>query len=79
MTGMTKAEKLKHCAGCEDDFYNGKNQLGVDECWRLGKAKLAEKKKIGMADAPPWKHNPIKVLSCYHQKGYWFVDADREY
>ena len=37
---MTKAEKRKHCTGCEDNFYNGNNDLGVNECWSLDNMKL---------------------------------------
>lgn len=31
----SKAEKLPLCAGCTDNFYNGRNNLGVTECWSL--------------------------------------------
>ena len=29
---MTKSEKLKHCVGCRDNFYNGNNPYGITEC-----------------------------------------------
>ena len=76
---MTKSEKLKHCAGCEQDFYNGKNPYEVKECWSLGKAKLVSRKKIHINQVPPWKQKPIKVLSCYRQREYVFWAPDKEY
>jgi len=76
---MTKEEKLKKCVGCEQDFYNDKNTLGVKECWKLGKAKLVSRKKISISQIPPWKQKPIKILSCYQQRGYVFWAPDKEY
>ncbi len=77
---MTIQEKLKNCAGCEDDFYNhnlaANNELG---CWRLKEAKLVSRKKIPLSQVPPWKQKPIEVLSCYRQKGYVFWAPDKEY
>ncbi len=75
---MTKSEKIKHCSGCEQDFYNDKNPLGVKECWNLKSARLVLKKKIHVDQQPPWKQKPIKVPSCYCQKRYVFWDKDRE-
>ena len=74
---MTKEEKLKHCTGCEQDVYNN-NFFNIKECWHLEKAKLVLKKKIHINQVPPWKQKPIKVLSCYQQKGYVFWAFDRE-
>jgi len=76
---MTREEKLKKCAGCEQDFYNGKNPYEVKECWGLKSAKLVSRKMISINQRPPWKQKPIKVLSCYQQKGYVFWAPDREY
>ena len=77
---MTKEEKLKHCNGCEDDFYNhnlaSNSELG---CWRLEKAKLVSRKKISINQIPPWKQKPIKVLFCYRQKGFVFWAPNKEY
>lgn len=76
---MTKEEKLKKCVGCEQDFYNGRNPYEIKECWNLKKARLVSRKKISLSQVPPWKQKPIKVLSCYQQKGYVFWAPDREY
>lgn len=70
-------DKKKYCNGCEDDFYNNKNPLEIKECWHLESAKLIFKKKVGIDEVPPWNMKPIKVLSCYRQKGYVFVDKNK--
>ena len=75
---MIKEEKLEHCMGCKQNFYNLKNSYGINECWNLSSAELVLKKKIALTQIPPWKQKPIKVLSCYQQKGYVFWAFDRE-
>ena len=67
------------CEGCEDNFYNGNNNLGVKECFHLKSAKMVLKKKISLLQVPPWKQKPIKVPSCFRQKGYVFWNPNREY
>ena len=64
---MTKSEKLAHCAGCRNNFYNGNNPYNVKECWSLEKATLISRKKVHIDQIPPWKQKPGKYLSCYHQ------------
>ncbi len=60
----------KHCSGCEDNFYNGNNQLGVKECWLLKKAKLVNKIRIGHWENPPYKNKKvIKKANCFHERG----------
>ena len=69
----------KHCIGCENNFYNGNNPYGIKECWSLKTAKLIMRKQVNINQVPPWKQEPTKVLSCYHKKGYVFINGDREY
>ncbi len=69
-------DKKKYCEGCNDDFYNNKNPLGVEECWHLESAKLVLKRKVGLNEVPPWNSKPIKVLDCFRQKGFIFVDKN---
>ena len=76
---MTKEEKLKKCVGCRQDYYNGNNERGIKECWMLGKTRLVLRKKISINQVPPWKQKPIKVLSCYQQRGYVFWAPDKEH
>ena len=73
---LTKAEKLKHCIGCHCDYYNGKNDMNVKECWSLGKAKLIMRKKIGINDVPPWNHTPRMFLNCYREDGYVMLNPE---
>lgn len=71
----------KHCAGCEDNFYNQRETPGFDgktECWSLANARLAWRKRVPVTQAPPWEQPPEQRPSCFHQKGYVFVGPDRE-
>ena len=68
-----------HCAGRYDNFYNGNNHLGVEECWSLKTAKVVRKKRVPISQVPPWKQAPVKVPSCYKQAGYIFVGPNQEY
>ena len=72
---MNERDKLKHCNGCRDDFYNGKNAIGVKRCWMLKDAKLVTRYRIGTWTRPtePGAFTECKVLSCYHQNGYHYV------
>ncbi len=76
ISNSKEEDKRKYCEGCEDDFYNDNNPLGIGECWYLKSAELVFKKKVALSDVPPWNMKPIKVLSCYRQKGYVFVDKN---
>jgi hypothetical protein len=49
---MAKMDK-KYCAGCNENFYNGNNDLGVHVCWCLKTAKLIKRKRVGINDVPP--------------------------
>ena len=62
--------KKSDCIGCGNDFYNGKNDLGVDECWSFKDAKIVSRITIGHWENPPYKNKKkIKVPNCYHQRG----------
>lgn len=66
----------KHCAGCEDNFYNGNNPYGTEKCWSLATAKLIKRKRVHINDIPPWTRTPETLPSCYKQKGYIFVKPE---
>jgi len=72
-----KKMDVKHCVGCEQNFYNGNNPHGVKECWMLESAKLVSKKQVSVNDVPPWNHKPTLVPSCYSKLGYVFIDPKR--
>ena len=71
----------KHCAGCSNDFYNGKNNVGVSECWSLKTAMLAKRIPIGMQEPPPYLgKRPVTTPSCWHGSGSnrtLYVDPSR--
>lgn len=50
----------KHCIGCRDDFYNGKNNLGVKECWCLKDAKLVTRYRLSVS-------TPMNIRSAYQK------------
>lgn len=62
------------CVGCVDDFYNGNNPLGVEECWCLKTAKVVSRVRVHIDQRPPWTQKPVKVYDCRREKGYVFVD-----
>ena len=69
---MTKQD----CIGCEDDFYNDSI---TKECWSFSTGKLIFRKKVAIHQRPPWKQTAHLFPNCYRQKGYIFVNGDREY
>ena len=74
---MNMAEKKKRCLGCRNNFYNGNNQYGIQECWSLQEAKLVLKRRVGMSERPPWTSRPVKVFDCRHEDGAIFVRPDQ--
>jgi hypothetical protein len=62
---------IKNCSGCENDFYNGKNNLGVDRCWNADSAKLVNRILVTVDMPPPYKRlSEREVPNCYKEKGY---------
>ena len=66
--------KKEECSNCEDNFYNGNNDLGVKVCWNFKDAKIIKRKKVGLNDRPPYNWKPQKFPNCYKQKGYVFIN-----
>lgn len=65
----------KHCAGCEDDFYNGHNPYGVKECWMLKDAKVITRFGISV-DSPMGDRKNFceeQLPQCYRRKRFVFV------
>ncbi len=56
-----------YCLGCHDDFYNGKNDMNIKECWNFKKAKMVTRFRIGWWTPMDKASNfeEVKVLSCY--------------
>lgn len=65
-----------HCSGCRDNFYNGNNNLGVNECWLLQNAKLMQRFRIHRDSPMGIKANyeEVEKPNCYHQEGYVFLN-----
>lgn len=64
----------KPCRGCRDDFYNGRNPLGVKRCWALKDAKIVKRYEIGTWTQPtaPGAFTEVMVPNCYHADGRHF-------
>ena len=70
---------------CKDNFYNGNNPYGVQECWNFKTAKVEKRLRIPVDLRPPYTHiKPERTLSCWHgnrvigvkpealrEDGYW--------
>jgi len=75
---MTEQEKLIHCIGCSQNFYNGNTRLGVNRCWSFESARLIKRKQVALEQPPPWNQPAVPTLSCYRRKGYVFINGDRK-
>lgn len=62
---------LDQCHGCENDFYNGKNPMGIKRCWSFESAEPIKVRMIHVDLRPPYKHIPLETKpSCYQQRRY---------
>lgn len=59
------------CLGCRNDFYNGKNALGVSECWSFQSAEVVTRYKLGWWTTPRSRADfqEVQTLSCHHAPG----------
>lgn len=71
---MSPATK-EDCAGCRDDFYNGHNDIGVNECWKLAEAKVATLYQIGYHTPMDRAENFRRVQKpvCWYAPGQFAV------
>lgn len=60
------SDKQLFCMGCRQNFYNGNNDLGIDECWSLNKAKLKKRELYLRVDSTETEN--IVTLSCFTRK-----------
>lgn len=60
----------KHCAGCHSNFYNGRKNIGGNDCWSLKTAKMVWRIAVGHWENPPYlnkkKHH---VPDCWQGEG----------
>lgn len=72
-----KKKTKKLCSGCKDNFYNGNNPLGVEECWSFENAQVVKKKFVPMSQRPPWNMPAVTTLSCHRKTGYAAVGENQ--
>jgi hypothetical protein len=71
---MTKSKVM--CLGC---YYNSYNHSQKSGCWSYEKAKVVKRVQVTSHEMPPYsKSRAREVLSCYHVKGYAFVELSDE-
>lgn len=65
------SSKIKYCSGCRNNFYNGNNDLGVEECCSLKKAKVVWRWRLGWWTQPTSKSafTKVRTLDCHHSPG----------
>ena len=68
---MKVAKSKALCSGCRDDFYNGNNSLGVQECWCFKTAKVVTRWKAGWWTPQESRSAFVRVetLSCHNAPG----------
>ena len=61
----------KYCVGCDSNFYNGNNPMGVKECWGFETAKVKNMLAIGWWTPMDRKENFYKITthSCRTETG----------
>jgi hypothetical protein len=59
------------CEGCRDDYYNGKNERGIKECWMYAGAKVVRRFKIGWWTQPSSRDafEEVTTLGCHNAAG----------
>ena len=63
----TKTKDL--CCSCENDLYNHSPHGG---CWMYSSATVVTRTAVGTWNRPPYRWQPVKVLSCFHRNGmHW--------
>lgn len=62
----------KYCIGCDSDFYNGKNSLGIKECWHFKNAKVEVRYAIGVNTPQDKKENfwEVTTHNCHTETGH---------
>jgi hypothetical protein len=70
--------KKSDCSGCEDNFYNGNNDLGVKECFRFRGQGNRVKKRYRIDYNTPTNireaYQEVTCPTCYRKKGFAYMD-----
>jgi hypothetical protein len=69
---------LKDCAGCRDNFYNGRvNFGGGTRCWSAKDGKMIKRLPVYVHQPPPYDaKRAVRKPSCYHEQGVVWVSPD---
>ena len=65
---------FEQCRCCRNDFYNGKNTMGIKRCWSANSGELVTRYRIGVHTLLTSKgaFTKVKIPNCYHRDGYAF-------
>lgn len=63
----------KYCSGCDSNFYNGNNQMGIKECWHFGKSKTVKRFRIGWWTPQDRASNfsEVETNNCHTATGHY--------
>lgn len=77
----SKRVTKRDCAGCEQNFYNGNNPMGITECWSLKSAEFKTRFRLSVHTPMGNRagYNKERRPNCYQQKGYVFLDQIPNY
>lgn len=69
------------CSGCRNSFYNGNNELGVQECWSFKSAEAVIRYKLNCKTPMNIReaYQKCRTLDCYHQSGYVHLEKIPDY
>lgn len=72
---MSEAKK-RHCRGCRNDFYNGRENINGRDCWSLKTAKLVTRYEIHRDSLPtvPGAFKKVRVHDCYHAPPMFYFE-----
>lgn len=74
---MSRKMTKQDCAGCYNNFYNGNNPYGVQECWSFKTATLEQRIDVPVDLRPPYTHlKPRLRPTCYKGKGYVHIKPE---
>lgn len=61
----------KYCVGCDNNYYNGNNNVGIKECWGYRSTKVVTVYRIGWWIPQDRRENFVKVKThnCYTERG----------
>lgn len=61
------------CVGCHNDYYNGKNELGIAECWLFKGARVVKRFKLGWWTEPRDRScfEEVTTLGCHNAPGQY--------